>query len=191
MRPFEDYQSKSKRRDRVLHAIFCCTVSGCIESFDNEYQLNTHLMENRHRYFTPESTYDVIKSNYSDLLQQSSHSICGREEPADTNILCNDSELMSSYNSVGWALPQCIWARFTYLQKKFVFYEFMMEEKTGKKMTCEKSALKMRSMRDSTGKQTLSCKDYLTKDQISGMFSRFSKDKKLGKLIRAPANWSG
>ena len=111
MQPFEDYQSKSKRRDRVLHAIFCCTVSGCIESFDNEDQLNTHLMENRHRYFTPESTYDVIKSNYSDLLQQSSHSICGREEPADINILCNDSELMSTFNSVGWALPQRIWTR--------------------------------------------------------------------------------
>ena len=50
-------------------------------------------------------------------------------------------------------------------------------------MTGEKSALIMRSMRDSTGKRTFSCKDYLTKDQISGIFSRFSKDKKLGKLI--------
>ena len=47
---------------------------------------------------------------------------------------------------VKYWIAESICTRFTCLQKKLVLNEFMMGEETGKKMTSEKPALKMRSI---------------------------------------------
>ena len=63
-----------------------------------------------------------------------------------------------------------------------LFDKFVIGEETGR-ISGKKAVIKIRKLSDKTRKKVFSSEEYLTKDKISGLFARFSKDNKLDKQI--------
>jgi len=127
---------------------------------------------------------DKVKVHYAKLLQKSSNQIAKHHHQAGNTSrnIPTQNELLESLNTPGWALPKRASVRFSLKQKNFLYNEFMTGETTGKKQTPESTAKRMRSLRDDNNNKMFVPSEYLSKEQITSMFSRMTRNLKLGKL---------
>jgi hypothetical protein len=173
-----------KRLDRTLCQTIFCSQAGCSSTFQTQAEADLHILSNKHNYHTTKSSMDKVKVHYAKLLHESSNTIakCHHQAGNTSKAIPVQSKLFELLSAPGWALPKRSNVRFSLKQRKFLYEEFMAGETTGKKQTPEGTVKKMRSLRDENNVKMFIPGEYLTKEQIASMFSRMTRDLKLGKL---------
>ena len=93
-----------------------------------------------------------------------------------STTLVENCTLYNEFNKFGYALPKRTKTRFIEAQQQFVYKEFQRGEYSGKKVKLEAFVLKMRSCQDENNidNKIFTPKEYLTKEQISSIFSRLA-----------------
>ena len=159
-------KSKRPRMDRSINTLKFCPEVGCSQSFDDDKDLEEHLLSGQHTKVSTKSLVDRAKQSYVNRMKvslsesslnlstMSTSSTEGNVSLADFNVFCNK----------GWALPVRRIFRYTEKQKKLLLEVFIAGEESGKKMSPEQVHQSLR--------RKLSPSEYVTSQQIRSLFSR-------------------
>ena len=174
-------QKKSKlREDRTLCSLRFCQESGCSATFDDDEALETHMLSGCHISPKEVSTMDKVKTAFVSKMKSSSqlHLPTSTEsiKLADINLhaACDLYPTMSFFKEMGWALPVRSNFRYSYAQSSLLYRYFIEGEETGKKMSADQVEKLLR--------KDLRPDQYVTKQQIKSLYSRWAKKYKEGSL---------
>ena len=146
-------------------------------------ELESHLNVGEHRQVRSgsETVYDKIRRDWAqkfltvDNNEETGH---GRTLVAhsDEQRVKNEASGSCSDLQLGWALhkPRSQAVRFTDGVKQYLTTKFDLGERTGNKADPGKVAADMRTSRKPDGSRMFERKDWLTKSQVQGFFSRLA-----------------
>jgi hypothetical protein len=171
-----------QRSDRGFREFHVCPDVACLATFENEHELDEHILGNVHNYIQPRTSEDRVKLAYAKRM----HSLTGQiENEAQTTKSENATQKPRNPNEEfekeGWALPTRKKTRFSLKQKGYLYDLFMNGEETGRKIRPEEAVRKMQRA-EILGGKIFSPTEYLTTDQVRSLFSRMSSLNRQGKL---------
>ena len=158
--------------------LFSCPEEGCLKTYQRFSSLQHHLDVGKHeRALEHETLLDRAVLGYADRLQEQSGGVPQIQEVRTRLNLSNQPCL-----PMGWALKssQVRRTRFTEKQKDYLTSKFLIGEATGQKADAASVAKAMMTARDSNGNRLFTISEFLTRQQISGFFSRLASKRALG-----------
>jgi hypothetical protein len=175
-------------KNTLSSAMFFCSNDRCSATFDNEEQLMQHEQNDEHIYTEdhPLSTLDRARYLYIEHLKvahlveemSSKEAIESLEKSDIENIQFkhNNDEIIRTFLTEGYAIRlRQKTTKITQDHREFFKKLFHEGEKTGKKVTAEKAYQEMRVAMKPNNMKLFTPKQYLSKNQIRGLFGRFSK----------------
>ena len=159
--------------------LFLCSEPGCQMVFKKFIDLESHLDVGEHRQVCrgTETAYDKLRRGCAEKF----HTVENNEEigsalVAHTDKHCDKNEASPSCTDLqlGWVLHKpCSQAvQFMDEVKQYLTMKFVLGERTGNKADPRKVAADMRTSRNPDGSRMFERKDWLTKSQVQGFFSR-------------------
>ena len=73
-------EAKKRTTNRGLNKNLFCEVPGCMLSFANIKDLESHIEDGNHRFTSEITSMDSVKTYYADLIQTSSHRKLSQQE---------------------------------------------------------------------------------------------------------------
>ena len=161
--------------------LFSCSEPGCQMVFKKFSELENHLDVGEHRQVPrcPETVYDKLRIDWAgkfftvDKNKETSRApVAHCEEQRDKY----EASSSSSDLQLGWALhkPRNQGVRFAAEVKQYLTTKFDLGERTGNKADPGKVSADMRTARKPDGLRMFDRKDWLTKSQVQGFFSRLA-----------------
>ena len=166
---------------------FACPEEGCIKVYQTFAALQRHLDVGKHLIrLERETQYDQVKRKWAETCQSlaggylqsvpSTSAAATVEQPHSQNVPSTEE---------GWALKKVRNpVNFSENVRNYLREVFLLGEETGHKASPGDVAMRMKGLRDSSGKKRFQKKEWLTSLQISRYFSRLSTLNKSGRLIR-------
>ena len=179
----EDVEDK----DRVP---FACPEKGCIKVYQSFSALERHLDVGKHLIrLERETQYDQVKRKWAETCQSlaggylqavpSTSAATTADQPDNQNVPSAEE---------GWVLKKVRHAvHFSENVRNYLREVFLLGEETGHKANPGDVSIRMKGLRDSSGKKRFQKKEWLTTAQISRYFSRLSTLNKSGRLLRGTA----
>jgi hypothetical protein len=162
--------------------IFECSEPGCMKSFQNFSELESHLDIGDHsvKDEQKETLYDKLRRDWVERFT-TAVSITQDEACTSSNVT-NENESSSPNNAVqiGWALskPRSGSSRFSDKVRSYLTARFDIGELTGHKADPQKVSTDMRNARDEQNNRLFTREEWLTKTQIQGFFSRLAANRR-------------
>ena len=165
--------------DEQSSGLFFCSQPGCKMVFKKFSELESHLDVGEHRQVrtVSETVYDKLRRDWAEkfltVKEETGRALVAHsDQQRDRNEAsgsCSDLQL-------GWALhkPRSQAVRFTDEVKQYLSTKFDLGERTGNKADPGKVAADMRTSRKPDGSRMFERKDWLTKSQVQGFFSRLA-----------------
>ena len=166
---------------------FSCPEEGCIKVYQSFAALQRHLDVGKHLIrLERETQYDQVKRKWAETclslaggyLQSvpSTSAAATADQPDSQNVPSTEE---------GWALKNVRnVVHFSENVRNYLREVFLLGEETGHKASPGDVAMRMKGLRDISGKKRFQRKEWLTTLQISRYFSRLSTLNKSGRLIR-------
>ena len=166
---------------------FSCPEEGCIKVYQSFAALQRHLDLGKHLIrLERETQYDQVKRKWAETclsfaggyLQSvpSTSAAATADQPDSQNVPSTEE---------GWALKNVRnVVNFSENVRNYLREVFLLGEETGHKASPGDVAMRMKGLRDISGKKRFQKKEWLTTLQISRYFSRLSTLNKSGRLIR-------
>jgi hypothetical protein len=189
--PFSDAECTNKEfvmKSTLSPGMFFCSVDACSATFDSEQQLMEHEQKAEHFYTDNSSlsTMDRARCIYIEHLKGARlvEEICDRaaiesfqkSNSEDIQFRYNNRELNRIFLTQGYAIRRRQkTTKITKEHQEFFMKLFREGENTGKKVTVEKALQEMRRALKSDNSKLFTTKQYLTKNQIRGLFGRLTK----------------
>jgi hypothetical protein len=162
--------------------IFECSEPGCMKSFQNFSELESHLDIGDHsvKDEQKETLYDKLRRDWVERFT-TAVSITQDEACTSSNVT-NENESSSPNNAVqiGWALskPRSGSSRFSDKVRSYLTARFDIGELTGHRADPQKVSTDMRNARDEQNNRLFTREECLTKMQIQGFFSRLAANRR-------------
>jgi Arf-GAP/Rho-GAP domain/ANK repeat/PH domain-containing protein 3 len=158
-------------------------VSECTQAFALFSELESHLNVSQHTRIqaTSESFYDKVRKDWAgkfasvDVASQTkcyatSTSATSTSLATSSSTVINDTPL-----TMGWAINKTTSStQFPQKVKDYLTARFLIGEKTGCKADPNQVEKDMRTSRNPSNERKFNCKEWLTKTQIKGFFSRLA-----------------
>ena len=174
-----------KRSDREDNELFVCPEQDCDSVFDLFLQLELHIEIGVHeRRRQNETYYDTLKRDWAEKFA-SIYSYKTREENQNTsrNREDNLTRTTSSFLplKMGWALakPRST-ARFSENVRSYLNEKFEIGQRTGRKADPEQISIEMRTVKNVDNVRRFERREWLTRTQIAGFFSRLASRSRRG-----------
>jgi hypothetical protein len=178
-----DLNPERKKQPTASESLFECSVSGCTQAFALFSELESHLNVGQHTRIqaTSESFYDKVRKYWAgkfasvDVASQTkcyatSTSATSTSLATSSSTVINDTPL-----TMGWAINKTTSStRFPQKVKDYLTARFLIGEKTGCKADPNQVEKDMRTSRNPSNERKFNCKEWLTKTQIKGFFSRLA-----------------
>ena len=162
--------------DHTESQLFCCPEEGCIKSYQRLSSLQHHLYCGKHvRMLERQTLLDNAVLEYASQLQ-------GQQTFAPKLKESGLQQLDQPSLQMGWALRSTqagTRARFSDKQREYFTSKFQIGEVTGRKFDPTAVAKSMMTAKNANGERLFSSSEFLTSQQISGVFSRLASKKKL------------
>ena len=100
-------ENSKNRKYRALCTTLLCPESGCLSTFDNIVNLQTHVETRNHEFTINDTSMDVVKTHFADLVQKSSHqhiALSSNNEMNTISAMEIDCSLLKKFQQPGWAL---------------------------------------------------------------------------------------
>ena len=166
---------KAKRKNRDLCSLFFCMETGCSCSFENKDDYEAHILRGDHKGVQTASTMDCVKEMFVEKMKSLSDARSSMSASSSVETVSTaPNQLMKLFQTEGWAIPKRSNFRFSFEQKTILYKCFKDGEKTGNKVSPEEA--------DAMIRKKLTRKDFLDPLQIKGLFGRWSKQLREGKL---------
>ena len=169
---------------------FSCPEEGCIKVYQSFAALQRHLDVGKHLIrLERETQYDQVKRKWAETCL----SLAGgylQSVPSTSAAATSDQPDSQNVPSTeeGWALKNVRnVVNFSENVRNYLREVFLLGEETGHKASPGDVAMRMKGLRDISGKKRFQKKEWLTTLQISRYFSRLSTLNKSGRLIRDTA----
>ena len=163
--------------------VFECSEPGCMKSFRTFSELESHLDIGDHcvkEERQSETLYDKLRRDWVDMFTTSvnitkdgtctpgSQQNVGSSPPSDQAV------------RMGWALPKprAGSSRFTEKVKNYLTARFDLGEQTGRKADPQQVSSDMRKTTDEQNNRLFDRKEWLTKSQVQGFFSRLASSRR-------------
>ena len=167
--------------DEQSSGLFFCSEPGCQMVFKKFSELESHLDVGEHRQERggSETVYDKLRRDWAErFLTFDNNEETGRTLLAHSDEQRDKNEASGSCSDLqlGWALhkPRSQAVRFTEEVKQYLTQKFDLGERTGNKADPGKVAADMRTSRKPDGSRMFERKDWLTRSQVQGFFSRLA-----------------
>ena len=167
--------------DEQSSGLFICSEPGCQMVFKKFSELESHLDVGEHRqvHKGTETVYEKLRRDWAEkFLTVDNKEETGSALVAHSNEQRDKNEASGSCSDLqlGWALhkPRSQAVRFTDEVKQYLTTKFDLRERTGNKAEPGKVAADMRKSRNPDGLRMFERKDWLTKSQVQGLFSRLA-----------------
>lgn len=167
--------------DQQSSGLFFCSEPGCQMVFKKFSELESHLDVGEHRQVRrgSETVYDKLRRDWAEkFLTVDNNEETGRALVAHNDEQRDKNEASGSCSDLqlGWALhkPRSQAVRFMDEVKQYLTTKFDLGERTGNKADPGKVAADMRTSRKPDGSRMFERKDWLTKSQVQGFFSRLA-----------------
>ena len=168
-------QDGDDRQNEQSSPLFQCPEEGCVKSYSRFASLQAHLNTGKHKREPEQETlYDKVKRSYASKVNEESSRI-----PTVQLQFEGQSQCLTPL-PMGWALKTISKkARFTEKQTDFLKQQFEFGEQSGRKADPNEVSKLMRSVRDESGVRRFKPEEVLTRQQITGFFSRLAAKKRL------------
>ena len=168
-------QDGDDRQNEQSSPLFQCPEEGCVKSYSRFASLQAHLDTGKHKREPEQETlYDKVKRSYASKVNDESSRI-----PTVQLQFEGQSQCLTPL-PMGWALKTISKkARFTEKQTDFLKQQFEFGEQSGRKADPNEVSKLMRSVRDESGVRRFKPEEVLTRQQITGFFSRLAAKKRL------------
>ncbi len=180
-----------------ISGMFFCSTDACSITFDNEEQLIEHEEKAEHVYTEQStlSTMDRTRYTYIEHLKgarlvDDKSNAAAIQSYQKSNIVSiqfkyNNDELNRMFLTQGYAIRRRqIKTKITQEHQAFFTKLFREGENTGKKLTVENALQEMCHAVKSDNSKLFTTKQYLTKNQIRGLFGRLAKKGSLERRSR-------
>ena len=178
-------RSKGKERSTVQDdvedqpSLFVCPEDGCTSNFDSFSDLELHIDVGLHEIErNNESLYDGLRRDWAAKfagIDSYKSEVCNK--PDESSHMSRKDSL--SPLSMGWALkPKTVNSRFSENVRSYLTSKFDLGERTGRKADPDQVSSEMRAARSENGERRFERKEWLSKTQIAGFFSRLSASRK-------------
>ena len=134
-----------KRETREICNLHFCLENGCSAAFDNQLQLEQHVLSNQHSFSTVKSGMDKVKMSFVNHMKKSSNVVTPftvETRPVQQKV--NEGSCLIQFSETGWALPVRQKFRFSSKQKKILYKYFIDGETSGKKFSAQQVHLLIR-----------------------------------------------
>ena len=165
--------------DEQSSGLFFFSEPGCQMVFKKFSELESHLDVGEHRQVrrVSETVYDKLRRDWAEKFLAVDEET-GRALVAHSDQQRDKHEASGSCSDLqlGWALykPRSQAVRFTDEVKQYLTTKFDLGERTGNKADPGKVAADVRTSRTPDGSRMFERKDWLTKSQVQGFFSRLA-----------------
>ena len=163
--------------------LFSCPEPGCLMVFKKVSELENHLDVGEHRQVRggSETVYDKLRRDWAEkFLTVDNNEGSSRAPVANCDERGDEFEYQAlsscSDLQLGWALHKARnqGVRFPAEVRQYLTTKFDLGERTGNKADPGKVAADMRTARRPDGYRIFDRKDWLTKSQVQGFFSRLA-----------------
>ena len=167
--------------DEQSSGLFFCSEPGCQMVLKKFSELESPLDVGEHRQERggSETVYDKFSGDWAEKFLT-----VDNNEETDRTLLAHSDEQRDKNEAsgscsdlqLGWALnkPRSQAVRFTEEVKQYLTQKFDLGERTGNKADPGKVAADMRTSRKPDGSRMFERKDWLTRSQVQGFFSRLA-----------------
>ena len=165
--------------DEQSSSLFFCSEPGCQMVFEKFSELESHLDVGEHHqvHRASETVYDKVRRDWAKkFLTVDEETGCTLVAQSDQRRDKHEASGSCSDLQLSWALhkPRSQAVRFTDEVKQYLTTKFYLGERTGNKADPRKVAADMRTSRTPDGLRMFERKDWLTKSQVQGFFSRLA-----------------
>ena len=160
--------------------LFSCPEEGCMKEYQRFFSSQHHLdLEEHERALEHATLLNRAVLGYTDRLQEQSSCI-----PQVQQLRKRLNPLNHPCLPMGWALKSSHVkrTRFTEKQRDYLSSKFRIGETTNQKADGALVSKSMMTARDSNGKRLFTSSEFLTRQQVSSIFSRLSSKRKLKML---------
>ena len=182
-----DLNPERKKQPTASESLFECSVSGCTQAFALFSELESHLNVGQHTRIraTSESFYDKVRKDWAGKF--ASVDVTSQTKCYATSTSATSTSLATSSSTVindtpmtmGWAINKITSStRFPQKVKDYLTARFLIGEKTGCKADPNQVEKDMRTSRNPSNERKFNCKEWLTKTQIKGFFSRLAASRR-------------
>jgi Arf-GAP/Rho-GAP domain/ANK repeat/PH domain-containing protein 3 len=182
-----DLNPERKKQPTASESLFECSVAGCAQAFALFSELESHLNVGQHTgtQATSESFYDKVRKDWAGKF--ASVDVASQTKCYATSTLATSTSLATSSSSavndtpltMGWAINKTTSStRFPQKVKEYLTARFLIGEKTGCKADPNQVEKDMRTSRNPSNERKFNCKEWLTKTQIKGFFSRLAASRR-------------
>ena len=177
----QEKRFSKKRQDRQLCNLIFCSSNQCQASFESIDELKEHELQGVHIFDTAKTSMDLVRSSYVRKMKESgmTKTVMSTDEVVMASQISLEEAMLQSDTFAeicceGWALPIKKKFRFNPQQLLILKNLFIQGEKSKKKCSAEEAVQEIRKQ--------FSPKDYVTVQQVKGLFHRLTKLLKQGKL---------
>ena len=166
-------------------SLFVCSENGCNYTINSFSELELHLEAGMHEPRQDkkkcETLYDTLKLEWAaKFLTIDTYQ--AKESPSASSLVRKTSTQRTLLN-MGWALapPRTGGVRFSDNVRQYLTAKFELGGKSGRKADPEQVSREMRNARNEKNERRFQRKEWLSKTQIKGFFSRLAKKKRSSK----------
>ena len=162
--------------------MFECSEPGCYKSFQTFSELESHLDIGDHHVreeSQSETLYDKLRRDWVDMFSTSVNITKTTKDATSTpdyQQSVSASPLLDQAVNIGWALPKPRTgsSKFSEKVKNYLTARFDLGEQTGRKADPQQVSNDMRKATDEQNNRLFDRKEWLTKSQVQGFFSRLA-----------------